>query len=104
MLNPQRDKEIIASALHEFAEGKHDLAWLRDIAWDIIERWTDAPDSKKPLWDDAEMPLWNAVWDISSSCEPGLLVGKEDRKPILVHLEYLPGQKPLPPGVRAQRP
>jgi hypothetical protein len=99
MLDPDEDKQTLAVAIERYASGAIELELLRHVADRIATRWQEAAEHEKPPFTSAEIPLWNAVWTITSGCKEELA-----RDGMITYLQYLSGELPLPEGTAALRP
>ena len=99
MLDPRADVVALSEAIERYTAGTITLEHLRAVADQIFDRWHHADSATKPALTVAEVPLWNAVWEITSSCAESLTPDLVAR-----HLPYLSGKSPLPRGTSALRP
>ena len=99
MLDPAEDTRLLARTIARYAQRDIDLDDLRGAVEALTQRWQMAPESEKPPFTPDEIPLWNAVWDITTACQEELA-----RDAVAVHLQYLSGDLPLPAGTSALRP
>ena len=99
MLDPRADVVALTNAIERYTAGATTLEHLRVVADQILDRWRNADSAAKPVPTVAEVPLWNAVWEITSSCAESLTPDLVAR-----HLPYLAGESSLPRGTSALRP
>ena len=104
MLNPDDDRAILVQRLREFADGRCGFDRVERVAFEIRDRWSRSPESARPPESEAELPLWAAVWDITSSCKDSLIAEPGREHPVLQHIVFLEGSAELPIGWRAERP
>jgi hypothetical protein len=104
MLKAQQERDVLAQRLREFAGGTCTFTDVEELAFDIRDRWSVAPEADLPPESDGEAALWNAVWDITASCRESLVSDSDLPNPVLEHIAYLDGAEPVPEGTIARRP
>ena len=104
MLDAEADKALLAQRLREFADGGCTFEEVERVAYEIRDRWSGGSHSELPPEADTELPLWAAVWDITSSCRDSLVSASGAPAPVLRHIEYLEGTERLPSDWSARRP
>ena len=104
MLDVAREIEILVLGLRGFASGSCTFDEVERIAFDIRDRWSDAVPSALPPESEAELPLWTAIWDITSSCRDSLVAETDGNHPVLQHIRYLEGSDCVPNDWVVRRP
>jgi len=104
MLNAMNEKLALAQRLREFARGRCAFEVVEECAFDIRDRWQAASVLDLPKKSSDELALWSAVWEITSACRDSLVSTSSEPHPVLRHIAYLEGSKPVPDGWSAERP
>ncbi|AQS37415.1 hypothetical protein Sps_02257 [Shewanella psychrophila] len=98
-LNDKRNELI--SLLKAYDCGKLDVVKLDEFSWDIIDYFTENPDSSLPIEEGNERTFWFAIWSIQHlAAEDESLTKRELAKA----LSYLTGGSVLPQGSTGRRP
>ncbi len=77
-LDPSRDRADLDAALRDYQRGLLSLPELRTAAETIVDRWRD-PSLERPPFTEAEIPLWNVVWEVITGCRESLVAGGVER-------------------------
>lgn len=104
MLIAEAEKALLARRLRDFAGSACGFEEVQRDAFEIRDRWSDRARSPLPPQSDSELPLWAAVWDITSSCRESLVAASWRAHPVLQHIAYLEGSAEVPKGWSARRP
>jgi len=103
-VDPEQDKSLLVHSLRSLAAGERAFEEAESLALEIRDRWSERSGVDLPPESNAETPLWCAVWDITASCRESLVDATGNNHPVLQHIAYLEGSRPLPDGWTGTRP
>ncbi|MBO1895769.1 hypothetical protein HNW13_008270 [Shewanella sp. BF02_Schw] len=100
-MNLNDKKNELICLLKAYSCGKLDVVKLDEFSWEIIDYFTENPDSSLPVKESNERTFWFAIWSIQH------LAGEDEslaKRELAKALSYLTGDSVLPQGSAGKRP
>lgn len=87
-----------------FVAGQITCGELQNLAWEVIDYFTDTPSDELPAEEEFEGAFWYTIWQIQHLCDDFHQGDGTTKRELSEALAYLKGEKMMPPEYLGRRP